>query len=68
MKITIDHDKQASRATLTISVPKDELQPFFKKAANELSKEYKLKGFRPGKAPVDQVVKALGEDPVVLGQ
>jgi len=46
---------------LTIQMSHDELQPYLQKAAEELSREKPIKGFRPGKAPYDVVVKQFGE-------
>ncbi|MFW0862677.1 MAG: trigger factor [Candidatus Komeilibacteria bacterium] len=46
---------------LTIKVKVDEMDKFLKLSAERLSKDAKIAGFRPGKAPYDMVVKELGE-------
>ena len=39
----------------------EEFQPSIVKAAEEISAEIKIDGFRPGKAPLDVVKKKVGE-------
>jgi len=46
---------------LNIKVKVDEMDKFLKLSAERLSKDAKIDGFRPGKAPYDKVVKELGE-------
>ncbi len=48
--------------TLTITLEEPELQDAKAKAARQLSKEMKIKGFRPGKAPYEMVERAVGPD------
>jgi trigger factor len=48
--------------TLTITLEESELQDAKAKAARHLSKEMKIKGFRPGKAPYEMVERAVGPD------
>lgn len=50
-----------SEIELTIEVTVDEAKPFLEKAAGRLSKEIKIGGFRPGKAPYDIVKQKVGE-------
>ena len=50
-----------TRVKLIVTIPPDELTPFLKSAAGEISKEAKIPGFRPGHAPYDEVVKKTGE-------
>jgi len=40
-----------SQIEIQISVPAEELEKFLDLAAEELSKDLKIDGFRPGKAP-----------------
>ena len=47
---------------LKISASADELAPYLRKAAAALSNEREIKGFRPGKAPVDVVEKLFGTE------
>ncbi|MDA1038459.1 MAG: trigger factor family protein, partial [bacterium] len=49
-----------TKVKLTITVSKDEMKPFLEKAAQELSKDVKIPGFRPGKATYEQVEKRVG--------
>lgn len=46
---------------LSIEISLNELKPFLEKAAQEISTQKPIKGFRPGKAPYDIVVKNYGE-------
>lgn len=46
---------------LTIEVEPSEYEKFVHKSAERLSKDIKIDGFRPGKAPYDIVVKKFGE-------
>lgn len=50
-----------SQAELTIEVSIFELQPFLTNTAARMSKELKITGFRPGKAPYDLVKQQVGE-------
>ncbi len=50
-----------SRAELSICVPVEEVQKDIEQAARAISRERTFDGFRPGKAPVDVVKRALGE-------
>jgi len=50
-----------NQVVLTIEVSVDELKPFLERAAAELSKEHKIAGFRPGKAPFEVVKQRVGE-------
>lgn len=52
-------------AELEIAVTKEEFAPFVRKAAQNLSQEVQLKGFRPGKAPLGSVVEAVGQERVL---
>lgn len=45
---------------LTIEVPVEELHKYLTKAAEDISKEITIEGFRPGKAPYDLVEKQVG--------
>ncbi|MEN8233972.1 MAG: trigger factor [Actinomycetota bacterium] len=48
--------------TLTIQLDESELEAAKTKAAHKLSKEMKIKGFRPGKAPRSMVERMVGAD------
>jgi len=52
---------EKSQIELTIEIPYDEHLAFLEKAANRLSKEVKIKGFRPGKVPYNIAKQKLGE-------
>jgi trigger factor len=62
MKTDVKLDKEKSEAELKIAVTVDELAPYLKEAAAKLSKEKTLPGFRPGKAPVNVVAEAFGQE------
>ena len=62
MEVAVNKDKEKSEAELKISVSPEELAPHLKEAAKTLTKDRPLKGFRPGKAPVNVVKEALGKE------
>lgn len=54
-----------TRVKLTIEVPFDELKPSLDKAYKELSKQVRIKGFRPGKVPARLIDQYVGRGPVL---
>jgi len=60
MNVNKNTDK-ASEIVLTIEVNPLEYQPYLIKAAERISKDIKIEGFRPGKAPFDIVKNQVGE-------
>ncbi len=50
-----------SQIEFTVELSVDELKPFIERGAEEISKEIKIEGFRPGKAPMDIVKRQVGE-------
>lgn len=65
MEVEITRHKDASEVTLKISVTADELAPYVRKSAEKLTKNKPLKGFRPGKAPIEVVEEAFGVERVM---
>jgi trigger factor len=63
LKIETKHldDQQVE---MTIEVPEDDLEKAKRGAARRLSKNTKIPGFRPGKAPYQIIVNKFGEDVV----
>ena len=51
--------------TLNIEVPIEEQRPYLDRAAGSISRERPMAGFRPGNAPYDVVVRAVGEQSVL---
>ncbi|MCH6580626.1 MAG: trigger factor family protein [Nitrospinae bacterium] len=49
--------------TLTVRLEASELEGAKARAARTLSKEMKIKGFRPGKAPLEMVERIVGVRP-----
>ncbi len=49
---------------MTVEVSEDRVKPALQAAAREISKRYPVKGFRPGKAPFEYVVREYGEQAV----
>jgi len=49
---------------ITVEVPGEMLAAAMQKTARHLSKQVKIPGFRPGKAPYDIILHRLGEDTV----
>ncbi len=60
MKISKSQPKK-SEVLLEIEVSTDEARPFLEKAAARVSKNTKIEGFRPGKAPYHIVKQKVGE-------
>lgn len=54
-----------TRVKLTIEVPFEELKPSLDKAYKELSKQVRIKGFRPGKVPARLIDQYVGRGPVL---
>jgi trigger factor len=50
-----------SQLELTVTIPADEFEAYMKKGAEEVAKETKIEGFRPGKAPLEIVRRKVGE-------
>jgi trigger factor len=65
MKIDVKKDVENSEVELKIEASADELKPYLNDAAKKLSKEKSIKGFRPGKAPVEVVEEVFGLGPVL---
>jgi trigger factor len=49
---------------LTVEVPEDQKSAAMRAAARRLSKQAKIPGFRPGKAPYDVIVGKFGQEVV----
>jgi trigger factor len=59
---TIQEDRQAK---LTVEYTKEEFEGFKRRAAKKISKNAKIPGFRPGKAPYNVVVNHYGEAAII---
>lgn len=53
---------EKNQVKLTITVDADKQQEFEKRTAEALSKQVKVKGFRPGHAPVEAIKSQVGKD------
>lgn len=60
MKVTVEQLPK-STVKLTIEVPVEECESFVKKAAERISKEVSIAGFRKGKVPYDILKQHVGE-------
>lgn len=60
MEVEVKSDNEQSEVELKISTTAEEFKPYIKEAAKKLSKEKSIKGFRPGKAPVEVVEDVFG--------
>ncbi len=49
-----------SSISIDVELAVEELQPYLRKAAEALSREHPMKGFRPGKVPYDVAVQRYG--------
>jgi trigger factor len=59
-KVTIE-EKDKNVVKLTFNVSKDEIQPHLEEAAQKISSQSSIPGFRPGKAGYDIVKQRVGE-------
>lgn len=59
MKVTTERQENCI-VQLTISVDEGKETEYLRRSARALSREYRIHGFRPGKAPYDVVVQRLG--------
>ncbi len=59
MKVTTERQENCI-VQLTISVDEEKETEYMRRSARALSREYRIRGFRPGKAPYDVVVQRLG--------
>ncbi len=50
-----------SQIEIEVELSQEEMQPFLEKAAQEISKEKKINGFRPGNAPFKILKEQIGE-------
>jgi len=50
---------------LTVEVDADQMEAMKKRAARKISKQVKIPGFRPGKAPYPVIVRQIGEGVIV---
>src|SRR5688572_4418166 len=62
MKVTINPKKESSQVEIDVTVPIKKFEPFIKRAAQELSTQHPLPGFRPGTAPIPVVASSIGEE------
>jgi len=58
-------DLPQSQIELTVILSLDEFNPYIQKATAKISKEIKIDGFRPGKAPFDVLKSKIGEMTIV---
>ncbi len=57
-------DKAKSQKEIEVIISPDEMEKYLEKAAKKLSSETEIKGFRPGKAPINIVKEVIGEERV----
>jgi trigger factor len=62
IELKIETEPQENRTlTLTVEVEDERVQPALRAAARRVSKDYRIPGFRPGKAPYEVVLRHYGE-------
>jgi len=66
LKVTTERQENCI-VQLTISVDEEKETEYLRRSARALSREYRIHGFRPGKAPYDVVVQRLGLEMVRAG-
>ncbi len=55
-------DKTKSQKEIEVTVLPEEMDKYLEKAAKTLSSEMEIKGFRPGKAPLNVIRETVGEE------
>lgn len=55
------HPNEDRTLHMTVEVSEDRVRPALQAAARQISKRYPVRGFRPGKAPLEYVVREYGE-------
>lgn len=65
MQISVKNLPESSQAELEIVASPEEFAPFIERAVRELTKDKPLKGFRPGKAPLNVVTETFGQERVL---
>jgi trigger factor len=63
LKVTTERQEHCI-VQLTISVDEEKETEYLRRSARALSREYRIRGFRPGKAPYDVIVQRLGIETV----
>jgi trigger factor len=63
VKVTTEELEQCE-VLLTVEIEPDQQQNLLKKAAQRISREVKIPGFRPGKAPFNVVVRRFGMEAI----
>ena len=63
MKVTTEREENCI-VKLTISVEESKETEYLRRSARALSRQYRIRGFRPGKAPYNVIVQRLGIDTV----
>lgn len=58
--VSVKMDKKAGKATLSMTVPYEELKPIFDKAIGIHAKEGEVPGFRKGKVPRPRLIAHFG--------
>ncbi|MEK7499382.1 MAG: trigger factor [Patescibacteria group bacterium] len=65
MEIVLTPKKESSEVAVSVTASQKEFAPFITAAANAISNEISVKGFRPGKAPQQMVIDTVGLDRVL---
>ncbi|WP_319557546.1 trigger factor [Thiomicrorhabdus sp.] len=60
MQVTVEKPEQGLEHKMTVSFPSDELNANIEKRLNEIRRNVKMDGFRPGKVPLSVVKKRHG--------
>jgi len=58
-------DLEKSQVELTVELSSEEMKPYVKLGAEKLSREIKIDGFRPGKAPYEVLKAKIGETAIL---
>ena len=58
---TEQKDLGKGQIEITVTIPFDDFKKYFDRGAEEVAREIKVDGFRPGKAPFDLVKQKVGE-------
>lgn len=62
--VKVTRDEKAWEVEVSADIPAEEMAHFYTEALEEVRKNAKLDGFRPGHAPVNRVLAIYGEAPI----
>lgn len=63
--VSVSRDERAWEVEVRAEIPSDVLSKYREEALEEIQRDAKLDGFRPGKAPIDRIISIYGEPAIM---